>query len=190
MLPWILLLFAFSVLALTGHLELPANAINVLDPARASIILIDDSTETQNVYHFLRDGSFNLPVSHKGTYRLFFQSLDFNFIRGNEFSLLVKNSTYYELHEFYSKNKDLVPAGLQFAIDQIHFKNFVDVDPSDSFLNSLPLVPLIRRYPIIGGLLGAGILLMVSPMIISQFDPEFNTKFIDAQKELRTKKSQ
>lgn len=185
--PFILLLFLGIASALKGSIDFSKDAVKIVDPARASLLLLDKEDKSRRVFHFRENGDFYLPQLSKGKYELLIQSLDFKLSTGPSYKITVLNSTHYIVEDAQT-GKELED-GLEFSADKVVLRNFIDNDSSGSFLNSLPFVPLIRKYPLMGMLLLGCIALMVSPMIISKFDPDFNEKLIQAQQDTKAHQS-
>ncbi len=184
---FILLLFFGIVSALKGSIDFSKDAARIVDPSRTFLTLLDKQDKSRKVYHFRENGDFYLPKLSKGQYELSIQSLDFKLSTGSSYRITVFNETEYSVEE--SQTGKELEDGLDFSSDKVVLRRFADNDPSDSFLNSLPFVPLIRRYPLIGFLLLGCVALMISPMIISKFDPDFNEKFIQAQQDAKAHQS-
>lgn len=175
---WILISQSLAI-TIKGSVKLPENAHRALDPERASITVLPSNTSLSNTYHFTKNGTFELPL-HKGSYSVLIHSLDFKLMYGDEYMIDVVNDTNYKVTTENGKGETIeIPSGLVFS--EVKLRHFADVDPSGSFLNSIPFIPIIKRYPIVGIILGFCLVVVLSITIMSKIDPDFNQKFIDAQ---------
>lgn len=176
-----LLSLAAPCLAIIGQLTLPDSADAAYDPSRSSIIVQNKAQGLKATHHFLPNGTFDLGNLQEGTYRVIFQSLDLHFLQGNQYDLFVQNETSYRVYNPYAKDYPELTSGLNFSAYDVRFKEYADGN-GQSFIDSLPMVPLIKKYPLIGVLIVACIGVIAAPMVIGLFDPDFNERYIEAQK--------